>query len=149
MKDQTYPAPRHEILKKAGNGHGGARKGAGKKRGTQWPSTLDKQTAREFVRQKVTSALGPLIDAQIAQGLGLKYLVTRDKKSGKFIRVTEAMAKNKDTENAENEETVEVWEKDPSTPAFTDLMNRAIDKPAEQEQQVAVTGNLKISWQGE
>jgi hypothetical protein len=30
------------------------------------------------------------------------------------------------------EETVEVWEKDPSVHAFADLMNRTIDKPSEQ-----------------
>jgi|SRR6516164_9756486 hypothetical protein len=30
------------------------------------------------------------------------------------------------------EETLEVWEKDPSVHAFADLMNRTIDKPAEQ-----------------
>ena len=30
------------------------------------------------------------------------------------------------------EEIVEVWEKDPSIHAFTDLMNRALDKPKEQ-----------------
>ena len=30
------------------------------------------------------------------------------------------------------EEIIEVWEKDPSVQAFTDLLNRAIDKPADQ-----------------
>jgi hypothetical protein len=30
------------------------------------------------------------------------------------------------------EEVIEVWEKDPSVQAFTDLMNRTIDKPIEQ-----------------
>ena len=30
------------------------------------------------------------------------------------------------------EETLEVWEKDPSVHAFADLMNRTIDKPSEQ-----------------
>ena len=32
----------------------------------------------------------------------------------------------------QGEEVVEVWEKDPSTQAFTDLLNRALDKPREQ-----------------
>lgn len=95
---------------------------------------MDKLAAREFVRQKVTEALGPLLAAQIANATGLKYLVTRDKKTGKFIRVTEAMAKAKE---GTDEEIIEVWEKDPSVQAFTDLLNRAIDKPAEH---VALTG---------
>ena len=38
---------------------------------------------------------------------------------------------------ASTEEIIEVWEKDPSVQAFTDLMNRTLDKPAEQ---VKVTG---------
>lgn len=75
-----------------------------------------------------------MLAAQIANAQGLKYLVTRDKKSGKFIRVTEAMARAK---SGDHEEIIEVWEKDPSVQAFTDLLNRALDKPAEQ---LKVTG---------
>jgi len=105
--------------------------------------TLDKAAAREFVRQRVCAELGPLLDAQIAHAVGLKYLVTRDKHTGKFIRVTEAMARHKQAE-ADNEEIIEVWEKDPSVPAFTDLMNRALDKPKEQEQAIIVTGELTL-----
>lgn len=72
-----------------------------------------------------------MLEAQISHAKGLKYLVTRDKKTGKFIRVGPAMA------GMVGEETIEVWEKDPSVQAFSDLMNRALDKPAEQ---VKVTG---------
>lgn len=122
---------------------GGARPNSGPKKGAIYAKTLDKLAAREIVRQQVTEALGPLLAAQIANAAGLKYLVTRDKRSGKFIRVTEAMAKAK---QGDDEETIEVWEKDPSVQAFTDLMNRALDKPAEQEQAVAVSGSLKITW---
>lgn len=108
----------------------------GKPKGYKHQKTLDKEAAREFVRATVTAALGPLVEAQIANAQGLKYLVTRDKKSGKFIRVTEAMARVK---QGDNEEHIEVWEKDPSVMAFTDLLNRAIDKPKEQLQEVAMT----------
>ena len=89
-------------------------------------ATLDKLAAREFVRQRVTAALGPLIDAQVANASGLKYLVVREKGSGKFVRVTEAMARAK---QGSQEETIEVWEKDPSIAAFTDLLNRAPTNP--------------------
>lgn len=117
---------------------GGTRIG-GKPKGYKAQRTLDKMAAREFVRQRVTAALGPLIDAQVANAQGLKYLVTRDKRTGKFIRVTEAMARRKQDPEAEddNEEIIEVWEKDPSVQAFSDLLNRALDKPAEQ---LKVTG---------
>lgn len=118
---------------------GGKRPGAGMPKGTKLKPTLDKMAAREFVRQRVTAVLGPLIDAQVANAQGLKYLVTRDKRTGKFIRVTEAMARRKQDPEAgdDNEEIIEVWEKDPSVQAFSDLLNRALDKPAEQ---LKVTG---------
>lgn len=112
-------------------------------KGHKTRKTLTKEAGREALRALVLQQMSALVAAQLANAAGLKYLVTRDKKSGKFIRVTEAMAKAK---QGDDEETIEVWEKDPSVQAFTDLMNRALDKPAEQEQAVAVSGTLKITW---
>jgi hypothetical protein len=106
---------------------------------------LDKLAARELARQLVTAHMGPMFEAQIAHAKGLKYLVVRDRKTGKFIRVTEAMAKAKQGQD-NDEETIEVWEKDPSVQAFTDLMNRALDKPKEQEQDLNISGGLEITW---
>lgn len=117
-------------MKSKSSHHGGTRPGAGKPKGHQAQATLDKIAAREFVRQRVTAALGGLVDAQLANALGLKYLVTRQKKTGKFVRVTEAMARRK---RGKGEETIEVWEKDPSVHAFTYLLDRALDRPQEQE----------------
>ena len=113
---------------------GGKRPGAGKPKGYKHQGTLEKEAARKVLRERVIAEMKPMLDAQIAHARGLKYLVTRDKKSGKFIRVTEAMAKHK---LGDHEELVEVWEKDPSVQAFTDLMNRTFDKPKEH---VEVTG---------
>src|SRR5260370_31239538 len=114
---------------------GGSRPGAGKPKGYKHQKTLDKDAAREFVRQRVIAALGPLVDAQITNAQGLKYLVTRDKKTGKFVRVTEAMARIRQ-QDTEQLETIEIWEKDPSVYAFSDLLNRALDKPKEQVQEI-------------
>lgn len=122
---------------------GGARSGAGRPTGTKNQSTITKEHARQALAQVVYDHMESLVAAQIANAKGLKYLVTRDKKSGKFIRVTEAMAKAK-SGTASDEEVIEVWEKDPNVQAFTDLMNRAIDKPAEQVQQVEHSGALVI-----
>lgn len=117
---------------------GGKRKGAGRKKG---PQTLEKEAMRAIVRERVSARLGPLVDAQIANAEGLRYLVTRDKKTGKFLRVGEAKASNPD------EETIEVWEKDPSVQAFTDLMNRVIDKPAEHVEMTGADGEpIVIKW---
>ena len=75
--------------------------------------------------------------AQIANAKGLKYLVARNAKSGKFDRVTPAMLEAWEKDPDAMPAMIEVWDKDPSIQAFTDLMNRALDKPAEQ---VKVTG---------
>jgi hypothetical protein len=118
--------------------HGGKRSNSGPRKGTKYAPAIAKEQAREIARGLITAQLQPMIEAQVANALGIKYLVTRDKKTGKFIRVTEAMARQK-SELAENEEIVEVWEKDPNVQAFTDLMNRALDKPKEQPQEIDLT----------
>lgn len=123
---------------------GGKRPNSGPKKGTKYKPTLDKEAAREVLRQRVLRDLEPMIAAQIANANGIKYLVARHKSSGKFIRVTEAMAK---VRLGDDEEIVEVWEKDPCVQAFTDLMNRTIDKPAEQKLSVEHSGGLVVRWQ--
>src|ERR1700738_2586665 len=120
---------------------GGRRPGSGKPKGYKHQQTLTKEAAREFVRQQVIAHLHPMLDAQITHAQGLKYLVTRSKSGGKFIRVTEAMARAK---QGSDEEIIEVWEKDPNVQAFTDLLNRALDKPQEQPFQVTMTASDEL-----
>ena len=117
---------------------GGTRPGAGRPKGTKNAETLSKEAAREVARQRILADLEPMLAAQIIHAKGLKYLVTRDKKTGKFIRVGPALA------SSANEETIEVWEKDPSVQAFTDLMNRALDKAKEQEQEISLRGSVDV-----
>lgn len=107
---------------------GGARPGSGRKKGYKEQGTLEKEAAREILRNRVKAELEPMVDAQIANAKGIKYLVVRDKGTGKFLRVTEAMARIK---LGANEEAIEVWEKDPSVHAFQDLMDRTLDKPSQ------------------
>src|SRR5213594_2262380 len=101
---------------------GGARPGAGRKKGYKEKGTLDKEEARALLRAKVTAAMGPMIDAQVANSQGIKYLVAREKKTGKFKKLTEAEAIVKMGEESESE-IIEVWEERPNVQAFTDLMN--------------------------
>ena len=116
--------------------HGGNQ--GGRPKGSKSKNTITKEMAREQLRREVIANLGPMLQAQIANSKGIKYLVVRDKKGGKFLRVTEAMAKAK---TGDTEELIEVWEKDPSIQAFSDLLNRALDKPMEQPQQI----DLKVT----
>lgn len=120
--------------------HGGKRAGAGRPKGTVMPATMEKIAAREFVRQRVTAELGPMIEAQVANAKGLKYLVTRNAKTGKFERVSKERMEALLANDSKGElETIEVWDKDPSVQAFTDLLNRALDKPKEQEIEVKIS----------
>jgi len=121
---------------------GDARPNSGPKKGAKYAKTISKELAREALRQIVLREMEELVAAQIAQAKGIKYLVTRDRKTGKYVRVTEAMARARKL--GPNEELIEVWEKDPSVQAFTDLMNRALDKPKEQEQQINLASRLDI-----
>jgi hypothetical protein len=117
---------------------GGKRPGAGRKKGTKG---LDKEAARARLRELVMASLDPMVEAQVAHAKGIKYLMTREGGTGKWIKVTEAMAGNLGPDVL-----VEVWEKDPSIQAFTDLLNRTIDKPIEQVQQ-EVSGGLTVKWE--
>lgn len=116
---------------------GGKRPGAGRKKG---PTALDKEAAREAVRVKVFAELSPLVAAQISNAKGIHYLVVRDKATGKFLRVGKGRAEKLNP----TEEIIEIWEKDPSVQAFTDLLNRALDKPKEQEQEIKLTGEADL-----
>jgi hypothetical protein len=115
---------------------GGARPGAGKPKGYKHQGTLEKEEARKLLRARVFAQLAPMIDAQIENAKGLKYLVVRDKKTGKFLRVTEAMAKEKQ-QQSDREEVIEVWEKDPAIHAFDALVSQAIGKAP---QHIELTG---------
>lgn len=120
--------------------------GSGIKKGQKHASTITKEQAREALRQVVLKEMEDLCAAQIAHAKGLKYLVTRNAKTGKFERVTkERMEALLESGDEKALETIEVWDKDPSVQAFTDLMNRALDRPKEQEQEIKITGLADLS----
>lgn len=123
-----------DELKNLKKPRGGARPNSGRKVGSKLAKTISKEQAREALRTIVTEHLRPLIEAQVSNAKGLHYLVVREKTTGKFLRVGEAGARGLKP----NEELIEVWEKEPSVPAFTDLMNRTLDKPMEQPFEVKV-----------
>lgn len=117
--------------------HGGKRKGAGRPKGQQ---TLDKEALRERVRQRVAKELDPLLDAQLANAKGLSHFFLRDA-DGRFVMITDPKAIETALNMGDEGKYYWIHTKDPSIQAFTDLMNRALDKPKEQPQEVDV--NLK------
>jgi hypothetical protein len=126
--------------------HGGARAGAGKPKGTKNAKTLEKEAIREHIRQRVVRDLDPMLDAQIDNAKGIKHFMKRDPKTGKFERLTDpdqiVAALNAD--GAEEGSSYWIYAKDPSPQSWTDLANRAADKPKEQEQDLNLRGALKI-----
>lgn len=121
--------------------HGGARPNSGPAKGTKYAPTIAKEAARELARTLITAELSPMIEAQVAHAKGLKYLVARHKTTGKFAKLTEDLMTSIEAGENPEYESIEVWTKDPSVQAFTDLLNRALDKPKEQEQELKITGD--------
>jgi hypothetical protein len=117
---------------------GGKRPGAGAPKGNQNGMDVEKVRLRQIARNLIAPEMPALIAAHVKHALGLSYLVYRDKETGKFTRVKAL----EDVDQSEN--TIEVWEKDPSQQSFTDLMNRLLDKPAEQVQEIALSGSLTL-----
>jgi hypothetical protein len=121
---------------------GGARPGAGQKKGAKWPSTIAKENARELVRQLITAELEPVVRAHITNAQGTKYLVTRNAKTGKFERVSKERMEQLLESGDKELELVEVYDKDPSVEAFKTLLDRALDKPQEPDQNINVNVRL-------
>src|SRR5215831_18818941 len=94
----------------------------------------------------VIKNLEPLVQSQIDNALGVNHLMMRDPKTGKFERIAKDVDDPKvaeaqiDAALASNN-AVWMYTKDPSIQAFTDLMNRALDKPIEQ---IQLSGELNL-----
>ncbi len=85
-----------------------------------------------------------MVQAQIVNSLGIGHLYTRDKQK-KFTKIEDQA--QVDHLLATGTEGADYWifTKDPSIQAFTDLMNRALDKPKEQPQDFNVTATVRIA----
>ena len=115
---------------------GGKRPGAGAKPGNQNGMNVEKVAYRQKARDLIGPHMADVIAAHIANAKGIKYLVVREKATGKFLRVGELAA-------AATEEIIEVWEKDPSIEAAKVLLDRLLDKPSEHVE-MDVTGKISL-----
>ena len=118
-------------------------KKGGRPKGSKSQSTLDKEALRAHVAQKVAAEMDGLLDAQILNAKGISQFVYRDD-HGRFkviddpdeLKACVSLGK-----------AVRIFTRLPNVVAFTDLLNRTLDKPKEQEQDVKVDGTLVIKWQ--
>lgn len=107
---------------------GGKRKGAGRPSGTtgiKHAATLEKEASAALQRQIILERIRPLTEAQIDNALGVKYLVVRNKATGKFERLEAA---DLAVRGESDKEVIEVYEKDPNVNAFKELMERTFGK---------------------
>ena len=124
--------------------HGGNQ--GGRPPGRKNNATLEKEAAREVLRQIVKERLEPMTLAQCDAAAGIKHLMLRDPKTGKFERVKDEAGIDEALRS--EGEAVWIYTKDPSTAAYTDLINRTLDKPAEQVT-ADVTANVTYRWKAE
>lgn len=118
--------------------NGGARPGAGRKKGGFNESTLRKQAIRERILARFEADADDIYEAQRAQALGTKFLVARDRKTGKFIPVNEEQTRL--LLESGQADTLEIWDRPPSTQAAQFLADRAIDRPTEHHEHTGADG---------
>lgn len=124
---------------------GGARPNSGPKKGAIYKPTLSKAEGREILRAYVMQHMPAMTQAQVLHAQGIKHMILRGK-DGQFIRATDE--KQIDAALAIGESAYYLFTKDPSVQAYTDLMNRALDKPSEHvEVTGADKGPLKVQWE--
>lgn len=110
------------------------RHAGGMPKGHVTAKVIAKEAARDALRQIVLEEMREMTEAQIANAKGVSQFVYRDEQ-GRFKVIDDpdelraCIAQGR---------ALRIFTRLPSTPAYTDLMNRAIDKPAEQ---VKVTGD--------
>jgi hypothetical protein len=116
------------------------RKTGGRIKGSKNKATLDKEAAREHYRQRVMARLDPIIEAQMDAAIGAHQFVYTDDK-GRFkviddpdeLRACIAMGK-----------ALRLFTRLPNTSAQDSLLNRVLDKPAEQVQKIEVSGEVNV-----
>lgn len=105
--------------------------GSGKPKGYKAPQTMAKLEAREYVRQRVTAELGPMLDKQIAHAKGIDHFFLRDPRTKQFKLIEDPKMIEAALNMGNRDDYYWVFTKDPSVQAFTDLLNRALDKPTD------------------
>lgn len=109
---------------------------------------LSKRVLREAYVELVVPRIQEIVTAQIAKALGVSHLIARDA-DGKFSRVTDMPAAALDALLLAGGTRFEVHLRDPDGGAITDLLNRVMDKPKEQAQEVEVAAKVEFSWKTE
>lgn len=119
--------------------------GGGMPKGHKTQKVLDKEAARAALREMVFTQQQPMIEAHIANAIGIKHLMLRDPKTGKFERVQDEAGIDKALKS--DGEAVWIYTKDPSPHSFQYLFDQAMDKPTQHvDVDADVKGGIKLTW---
>lgn len=112
----------------------------GPKEGVKYAPTIAKEQARDALRQIVLRDMDALVAAQLANAKGISHFFLRDD-SGRFVKIEDPAKIEIALNSGDKDSYYWIFTKDPSIQAFTDLMNRALDKPAEQELSIKLSAD--------
>jgi hypothetical protein len=117
----------------------------GPKKGAIYKPTLDKARAREALRTLVLEHMSEMTAAQIQHAKGISHFMLRGT-DGRFERCTDA-DQILQALNSGDATSYYIHTKDPSVQAYTDLMNRALDKPSEHVEVSGAGGEpIVLQW---
>lgn len=124
-------------------------KTGGRPKGYKFPATLAKEAAREAARVRITNRLIPIVDAQIDSAMGISHFMLRDKATGQWERLSDPdqIVAALNDKRAKFGSTYLIYTKDPNNNAARDMLAYAIDKPKEQEQEIALKGGITVKWE--
>lgn len=91
----------------------------------------------------LTAQLVPVAESLVSRCKGVRYFVTRNKKTGKFELVTDPKRVIAAL-NAEDEESGEFYTDKPETAAIKEFFDRTVDKAKEQEQDINAKVALRL-----
>jgi hypothetical protein len=117
-------------------------KKGGRPKGSKSKSTLAKEEAREYYRQRLMGEIDDIADAHLSRCKGVRYFVTRNK-TGKYEIVTDP-DKVVAALNGEDDMTGEFYTEKPDIQAIREALDRTLDRSKEQEQAVEIKGNLRL-----
>jgi hypothetical protein len=115
--------------------------GSGIKKGQKHQGTLEKDAAREALRQQITARLEPITDAQLDHAAGVSYMVLRNT-DGTYTRATNV--EQVDAALAVGETAFKLFTQAPNPQAYNTLLAYAVDRPKEQPQQVELKGTVNV-----
>lgn len=121
-------------------GEASRRNGAkgGRPRGAKSARTLNKEEARAYYQQWMTERMDLLTGSQFTTACGVSQFVYRDK-AGRYRVIDDPDELRKKVDEGA---ALEIFTRLPNAQAQTDILNRVMDKPAEQEQKHSHSGTF-------